>query len=68
MKVGDKIRDIEDGDIYYEGIIQTVNPITYKVTKVVGAKVIPIGEVVEPQLWYIEEISKKKISIVHLYD
>ena len=55
MKVGDKIRDVEDGDVYYEGIIQTVNPITYKVTKVVGAKIIPIGEVIEPQLWRIKK-------------
>jgi len=56
MKVGDKIRDVEDGDVYYEGIIETVNPITYKVTKVVGAKKIPLNEVVEKQLWYIEKL------------
>lgn len=35
MKIGDKIRDIEDGDCYYEGIIVSLNPIKYKLTGIV---------------------------------
>jgi hypothetical protein len=58
MKIGDKIKDVEDGDVYYEGIIQHLNPVLYEVTKVVGAKDIRIGRVIPQQLWYIEEVPK----------
>ena len=34
MKIGDKIRDIEDGDCYYEGIIIELKPLKYKVTNI----------------------------------
>ena len=32
MNIGDRIRDIEDSDCYFEGIIVGINPIVYRVT------------------------------------
>jgi hypothetical protein len=35
LSIGDKIRDIEDDDCYYEGIIIDLNPLKYKITNIV---------------------------------
>ena len=35
MKIGDKIRDVEDGDCYYEGIVTELNPLKYKITSII---------------------------------
>lgn len=35
MKIGDKIRDIEDLDCYYEGVIIQLIPLRYRITKIV---------------------------------
>ena len=35
MNVGDRIRDIEDGDCYFEGVIVSLNPIKYKIEKII---------------------------------
>ena len=35
MNVGDRIRDIEDGDCYFEGVIVSLNPIKYKIKKII---------------------------------
>ena len=62
FKIGDRIRDIEDGDFYYEGIVigfENNEPI-YKVDKVVLVDEIKnddlIGEEITPRLWYTKLI------------
>ncbi len=35
IKIGDKIRDIEDSDCYYEGVVVGLNPLKYKITNVI---------------------------------
>jgi hypothetical protein len=34
MNIGAKIRDIEDGDCYYEGVVVSLDPIMYRVTNI----------------------------------
>ena len=60
MKKGDKIRDIEDGDCYYEGIVIELHPLKYKITKVVWNGVIDNsmnGHVTELLWWQLEKIN-----------
>lgn len=66
MKVGDRIRDIEDGDCYFEGIITEVNSefIKYKVDLVIwnGENYLDdeyIEKEIEPIWWYVKNIEKK---------
>lgn len=64
IKIGDKIRDIEDGDCYFEGIVTEI--INNKVTKYILTKIIWSNEIdledkrlnteIEPEWWYIEKI------------
>jgi len=64
MKIGDKIRDIEDGDCYFEGIISEI--VEGKVTKYILTKIIWSGEEdkddkrlkteISPEWWYIEPL------------
>jgi hypothetical protein len=57
MKIGDKIRDIEDGDCYYEGIIVELKPLKYKVTNILWCDEIDSsmnGEVTELKWWQVE--------------
>ena len=59
--IGDKIRDIEDGDCYYEGVIVSLNPIKYKITNIIWCDEIDEsmnGNVIEPKWWYLVNISK----------
>ena len=35
ITIGDTIRDIEDNDCYYEGIVVELNPLKYKITNVI---------------------------------
>lgn len=65
MKVGDKIKDIEDGDCYFEGIVTEINTFggvkTYKVTKVLWCGEDfkddeNIGKIIEPMWWYIQKV------------
>jgi|TARA_R110001606_G_C14907984_1_gene594925 hypothetical protein len=57
MKIGDKIRDIEDGDCYYEGIIVELNPLRYKVTNILWCNEIDNsmnGEIIGLKWWQVE--------------
>ena len=57
MKLGDKIRDIEDGDCYYEGIVVELNPMKYKITNIVWCNEIDDsmnGQIIKSKWWYIE--------------
>ena len=56
MEIGDKIRDVEDGDCYFEGIVVSLNPITYKITSIVWCNEIDDsmnGEITELRWWRI---------------
>ena len=57
MKIGDKIRDVEDGDCYYEGIVVQLDPVKYKITNIIWSnEVRPYqnGTVLELTWWYVE--------------
>lgn len=57
MKIGDRIKDIEDGDCYYEGIITQLNPLKYKVTNIMWDGNIDSsmnGEVIELKWWQVK--------------
>jgi hypothetical protein len=59
MQIGDKIRDIEDGDAYFEGIIVNLIPLEYKITNIVwGGKVDTSmnGQIIQPRWWQLELI------------
>jgi hypothetical protein len=61
MEIGDKIRDIEDGDCYYEGIVVELIPIKYKITNIVwGGKVDTSmnGQVIELKWWQVELVEQ----------
>ena len=61
MEIGDKIRDIEDGDCYYEGIVVELIPIKYKITNIVwGGKVDTSmnGRVIELKWWQVELVEQ----------
>jgi len=64
MKIGDTIRDIEDGDCYFEGIATEIED--GKVTKYLLKKIVWSDEIdenddrlnteIEPQWWYIQQV------------
>ena len=63
LQVGDKIKDVEDGDCYFVGVVTELNAFkgvkTYKVTQVIldGKEYLDdkyIGQTIEPKWWYIE--------------
>jgi hypothetical protein len=64
MKIGDLIKDVEDGDCYYQGIVTEI--LDDNVTKYILTKILWSGEIddsddrlnteIEPQWWYIEKI------------
>jgi hypothetical protein len=61
MEIGDKIRDIEDGDCYYEGVVVELIPIKYKITNIVwGGKVDTSmnGQVIELKWWQVELVEQ----------
>jgi hypothetical protein len=63
MTKGDTIRDVEDGDCFYEGIVTEI--VDGKVTKYLLTKIVWSDEIdedddrlnteIEPQWWYIEK-------------
>ena len=63
LKIGDKIKDTEDGDCYFVGEVVKLNRFGgveyYKVTQVIwnGEDYTDddyIGQIIEPKWWYIE--------------
>tara|TARA_R110002074_G_scaffold233749_1_gene405410 strand:+ start:452 stop:658 length:207 start_codon:yes stop_codon:yes gene_type:complete len=57
MKIGDKIRDIEDGDCYYEGLVIGLNPLKYRIINILWCDEIDSsmnGEVTELRWWQVE--------------
>jgi hypothetical protein len=59
LEIGSKIRDIEDGDCYYEGVVVELNPIKYKITNIVwGGKVDTSMncQIIQPRWWQLELI------------
>lgn len=65
IQIGDTIRDVEDGDCYFEGIATDI--VDGKVTKYILTKIIWSGEEdqddkrlnteISPEWWYIEPIA-----------
>ena len=70
MKIGDKIRDIEDGDCYYEGIIVELNPLRYKVTNILWCNEIDNsmnGEIIGLKWWQVELFKNNEwINVTYL--
>jgi len=57
MKIGDRIRDLEDGDCYYEGVIISLNPLKYEVTNIIWNGEVDNsmnGQVIKLQWWILE--------------
>jgi hypothetical protein len=57
--IGDKIRDIEDDDCYYEGIVLELNPVKYKITNVFwsGENDNSMnGKIIELKWWITEKL------------
>jgi hypothetical protein len=63
LKIGDKIKDTEDGDCYFVGDVVKLNTFggvkLYKVTQVIwnGEDYTDddyIGQIIEPKWWYIQ--------------
>ena len=66
MKIGDKIRDIEDGDCYYEGVVVELNPMKYEITNIIWDGEIDDsmnGQVIKQKWWYIESEDGEMINI-----
>ena len=63
IQIGDTIRDVEDGDCYFEGIATEI--VDGKVTKYILTKIIWSGEEdqdderlnteISPEWWYVEK-------------
>lgn len=58
LNVGDTIRDIEDGDCFYEGIVVSLNPLKYKVTNIVWCGDIDnsLNETIIEQKWWVIKV------------
>lgn len=63
LKVGDKIKDVEDGDCYFVGVVTKLNAFKgvqeYKVTQVIWngkewKEDEYLGQIIEPKWWYIQ--------------
>jgi hypothetical protein len=63
LKVGSKIKDVEDSDCYFVGVVTELNQFkgvkTYKVTQVIWDDKEwlddeYIGQTIEPKWWYIQ--------------
>jgi hypothetical protein len=59
MKIqeGTKIRDLEDGDCYFEGVVVELNPLKYEITNIVWGGEIDStmnGQIIRPKWWQLE--------------
>jgi hypothetical protein len=57
LETGTKIRDIEDRDAYFEGIIVELNPLKYKITNIVWGDRVDTsmnGQIIRPKWWLLE--------------
>jgi hypothetical protein len=62
IKIGSKIRDVEDGDAYFEGIVTQLNPLKYQITNIIWNGEMDAslnGQVIEPKWWIIELMENK---------
>ena len=60
ITIGSKIRDIEDSDCYYEGIVVSLNPLMYKITAVLWNNELCTelnGNVTQQKWWKIEVVT-----------
>jgi hypothetical protein len=57
IELGTKIRDLEDGDCYFEGVVVELNPLKYKITNILwGGKIDTSmnGQVIRLKWWLVE--------------
>ena len=57
IQLGTQIRDIEDGDAYFEGVIVELNPLKYKITNIVWGDRVDTsmnGQIIRPKWWQLE--------------
>ena len=63
-KIGDKIRDIEDGDCYFEGVVTRVSPLQYLLNRIVwNGEEEPdsnlIGQEITPRRWFVKKVNEQ---------
>ena len=60
IKIGDEIRDVEDGDCYYEGVVVSINPFMYEITRIFwnGEDEAVLKKQITPQKWWDLEVFK----------
>lgn len=59
MNVGDTIRDVEDSDCYYQGVVISVDPIKYRIDSAVWngeADDSMIGTVSTLKWWFVQKL------------
>ena len=61
-KIGDRIIDAEDGDCYFEGIVISLNPLKYKIDKVVwnDYNIIDdhmLGQIIKPKWYWLDKVN-----------
>lgn len=57
INLGDNVRDIEDIDCYYEGVVVHLNPIMYEITNIVRfgeQDTTENGKVTTVKWWHLE--------------
>jgi len=60
IKIGHVIRDIEDGDCYYQGVVVSLNPVKYRITNILWCDEIDDsmnGEVIELKWWQVQVLN-----------
>jgi len=64
MNIGDTIKDIEDGDCYYQGVVVELNPIRYKIEKVVwnGIEETELNGTISELMWWHSEIVPNELK------
>lgn len=54
IKIGDRIRDLEDVDCYYEGVVVSVEPLIYRIDTIVWdgeSETVLTNEETRPKWW-----------------
>ena len=63
MEIGDLIRDVEDGDCYFEGVVTRTSPLQYLLERIVwNGEEEPysnlIGQEITPRWWFVEKVNE----------
>tara|TARA_R100001377_G_scaffold83920_1_gene66351 strand:+ start:724 stop:948 length:225 start_codon:yes stop_codon:yes gene_type:complete len=66
IKIGDIIRDIENGDCYYEGIVISLAPVKYRITNIIWNGEIDSernGDEIELKWWHFQVLKHKWVNV-----